>query len=71
MNISKKTQEMVLTAIFSAIIIAMANIPYLGYLNLGVISATLIHIPVIGLRQKIPQKPDSKKFYQSRDTWRN
>ena len=47
MNISKKTQEMVLTAIFSAIIIAMANIPYLGYLNLGVISATLIHIPVI------------------------
>lgn len=47
MNISKKTQEMVLTAIFSAIIIAMANIPYLGYLNLGVINATLIHIPVI------------------------
>lgn len=47
MNISKKTEEMVLTAIFAAIIIAMANIPYLGYLNLGVISATLIHIPVI------------------------
>lgn len=47
MNISKKTQEMVLTAIFAAIVIAMANIPYLGYLNFGVISATLIHIPVI------------------------
>ncbi|CVI66826.1 Pantothenic acid transporter PanT [Clostridiales bacterium CHKCI001] len=47
MNISKKTQEMVLTAIFAAIIIAMANIPYLGYLNFGVVSATLIHIPVI------------------------
>ena len=47
MNISKKTEEMVLTAIFAAIIIVMANIPYLGYLNLGIVSATLIHIPVI------------------------
>lgn len=38
---------MVLTALFSAIIIIMAFVPYLGYINLVVIKATLIHVPVI------------------------
>ena len=41
------TKEMVLTALFVAIIIAMAFIPYLGYIPLGFINATTIHIPVI------------------------
>lgn len=44
---SKKTFEMVLTALFTAIIIIMAFVPYLGYINLVVIKATLIHVPVI------------------------
>ena len=38
---------MVLTALFVAIIIAMAFIPYLGYIPLGFMNATTIHIPVI------------------------
>lgn len=44
---SKKTNEMVLTALFTAIIIIMAFVPFLGYINLVVIKATLIHVPVI------------------------
>ncbi|MDY4969841.1 MAG: ECF transporter S component [Lachnospiraceae bacterium] len=42
-----KTQKMVLTAAFAAIIIVMANVPFLGYIRLGVVSATTLHIPVI------------------------
>ncbi len=38
---------MVLTAVFAAIIIVMAGIPQLGYINLGFFSATTLHIPVV------------------------
>lgn len=44
---NKKTYQMVLTALFAAIIIIMAFVPFLGYINLVVIKATLIHVPVI------------------------
>lgn len=44
---SNKTYQMILTALFSAIIIMMAFVPFVGYINLVVIKATLIHIPVI------------------------
>lgn len=44
---NKKTYQMVLTALFAAIIILMAFIPFLGYINLVVIKATMIHVPVI------------------------
>lgn len=44
---TKKTYQMVLTALFTAIIIMMAFVPYVGYINLVVIKATLIHVPVI------------------------
>lgn len=44
---SKKTYQMVVTALFTAIIIMMAFVPYIGYINLVVIKATLIHVPVI------------------------
>lgn len=44
---TKKTYQMVLTALFTAIIIMMAFVPYVGYINLIVIKATLIHVPVI------------------------
>ena len=44
---SKKTRSVVMAGILSAIIFVMAFVPYMGYLNLGVIKATTIHIPVI------------------------
>ncbi len=44
---SKKTRDMVMTAMFTAIIIAMAFVPYMGYIPLGFMNATIIHIPVI------------------------
>ncbi len=47
MNTSVKTRNMVLTAVIAAIIILMAFVPYVGYINLVVIKATLIHVPVI------------------------
>ncbi len=34
-------------AVFSALIIVMTFVPYLGYINYGFLSITLIHIPVI------------------------
>lgn len=43
---NSSTKELVLTALFSAIIIIMAFTP-LGYIPLVVINATIIHIPVI------------------------
>lgn len=43
----EKTKKMVLTAMFTAIIIAMAFVPYMGYIPLGFMNATIIHIPVI------------------------
>ncbi len=46
-SVQTKTQQMVLTAALAAIIVIMANVPFLGYINLGVVSATTIHIPVI------------------------
>lgn len=44
---TQKTTKMVITAMFTAIIIAMAFVPYLGYIPLGFMNATIIHIPVI------------------------
>ncbi len=41
-----KTNELVLTGLFTAIIVIMAFTP-LGYIPLGIINATIIHIPVI------------------------
>lgn len=42
-----KTLELVQLALFSAIIIMMAFVPFLGYIPLGFMNATIIHIPVI------------------------
>lgn len=44
---SKKTKKMVLAAIFIAIILLLAFTPGLGYIPLGAIRITTIHIPVI------------------------
>ena len=46
MNQKKTIQGMILTSLFSAIIIIMAFTP-LGYIPLGIINATIIQIPVI------------------------
>ena len=43
---NSKTYELVLTALFVAIIVVMASTP-LGYIPLVVINATTLHIPVI------------------------
>lgn len=45
-NVSSKTVGMVQVALFAALIVIMANTP-LGYIPLGFMNATLIHIPVI------------------------
>lgn len=46
-NTKKQTQTMVMTAAFAALIIMLAFIPGLGFIPLGVINATTVHIPVI------------------------
>lgn len=47
MNTLKKTRNMVITAVIAAIIVIMAFVPFLGYIPLGFMNATIIHIPVI------------------------
>lgn len=47
MNTIKKTRSMVMVSAISAIIIIMAFVPFLGYIPLGFMNATIIHIPVI------------------------
>ena len=44
---NKKTLSMVLTGLFMAIIAVMTFIPNVGYINLIVIKATLLHVPVL------------------------
>ena len=46
MNIENKTRSLVLAAVFVAIIIIMAFTPF-GYIPLGFMNATIIHVPVI------------------------
>lgn len=43
----KKTQELVLAALLIAIMLIMYRLPFLGYIPLGFMNATLMHIPVI------------------------
>lgn len=52
---NNKTAELVLTALFAAIIIIMAFTP-LGYIPLVVINATIIHIPVILDRYSVDRR---------------
>lgn len=44
---NNKTLSMVMTGLFMAIVIIMAFVPNVGYINLIVIKATLIHVPVV------------------------
>lgn len=47
MRIEKKVFDMSLAGIFTAIIITMSVVPFLGYIPLGFMNATIIHVPVI------------------------
>ena len=48
MNYSlKNTRVLVLLSLFSAIIILMSYLPYVGYISYGTISITTLHVPVI------------------------
>lgn len=47
MKIEKKVMDMSLAGIFTAIIITMSVVPFLGYIPLGFMNATIIHVPVI------------------------
>ncbi len=47
MNTVKKTRDMVVMAAFIAIMMIMTIVPVLGYIPLGFMNATIIHIPVI------------------------
>ncbi|MGI5894343.1 MAG: ECF transporter S component [Candidatus Merdivicinus sp.] len=44
---SAKTLELVQLALFAAIIIVMASVPFLGYIPLPFTRATILHVPVI------------------------
>lgn len=44
---SERTKKLVLCGVMTAIIIIMASVPFLGYIPLGIINATIIHVPVI------------------------
>ena len=47
MNTLKSVRSMVTTAAIAAIIVVMASVPFLGYIPLGFMNATIIHVPVI------------------------
>ncbi len=47
MKQQNKTKQMVQLAMFATLIIVLATIPGLGYIPLGVVNATTVHIPVI------------------------
>lgn len=46
LRVRKKTADLVLLAFFTAIIVFMSITPF-GYIPLGVINATIVHVPVI------------------------
>ena len=47
MKTVKRTRDMVMMAALVAIMLLMTVVPVLGYIPLGFMNATIIHIPVI------------------------
>lgn len=47
MKVGKNIKNISLFSIFTAIILIMSTVPFLGYIPLGFMNATIIHIPVI------------------------
>lgn len=46
-NVSNKTLELTQLGVFSALILIMSFVPYIGFISYGAISITLIHIPML------------------------
>lgn len=44
---SIRTKEIALTGVFAGLILLMAFVPMLGYIQIGLVSLTIIHIPVL------------------------
>ena len=44
---NKKVQEITLISVFAALIVVIASVPMLGFIQIGIISLTIIHIPVL------------------------
>lgn len=42
-----RTREIALTGVFGGLILLMAFVPMLGYIQIGLVSLTIIHIPVL------------------------
>ena len=47
MKNKEKTFQLVLTALFLSVMILLASVPFLGFIPIGPINATTLHIPVI------------------------
>lgn len=47
MNTRQRVRELSLAGLLSAVIIVMATVPFLGYIPLGFMNATIMHVPVI------------------------
>lgn len=47
MKNKEKTFQLVLTALFLSVLILLTSVPFLGFIPLGPINATTLHIPVI------------------------
>ena len=44
---NKRTKEIALTGVFAALILLMAFVPMFGYIQIGLVSLTIIQIPVL------------------------
>lgn len=47
MNTQVKVRSLVMNAAMTAIMLIMSSVPFLGYIPLGFMNATIIHVPVI------------------------
>lgn len=44
---NNKVYEIAVISVFTALIIVMASVPWLGFITIGIISLTTVHIPVL------------------------
>ena len=47
MNTQANVRSMIMNAVMTAIILIMSFVPFLGYIPLGFMNATIVHVPVI------------------------
>ncbi len=44
---NKQVYDITLIAVFTALIVVLASVPMLGFITIGVVSLTIVHIPVL------------------------